>query len=86
MMIAAAAMGLGSVWIGSHDEAVIRVLFNIPDRIQVMNIVYFGYPDEDKKPGTRYNEEAVFWNKYDPERKRVLRSVGMLSDLSVVDP
>ncbi|MCL2210261.1 MAG: nitroreductase family protein [Treponema sp.] len=83
MMIAAAAMGLGSVWVGSHNEEAIRRLFNVPENIKVMNMVYFGYPDEKKQAGTRYTEDAVYWEKYDPQRKRTMRTMDMLSDLSV---
>jgi nitroreductase len=80
MMIAATAMGLGSIWIGSHDEAAVRKLLDIPDHIFVMNVVYFGYPDEQKKPGTKYNEEAVYWQKYDSKRNRQLRTIDMKDD------
>lgn len=85
MMIAATAMGLGSVWIGSHDETAVRKLLDIPDHIFVMSVVYFGYPDEEKKPGTKYNEEAVFWQKYDPDRKRNLRTIDMKYDKTVLE-
>jgi nitroreductase len=85
MMLAATAMGLGSVWIGSQDEDGVRKLLDIPDRISVMNVVYFGYPDQEIKHGTRYNEEAVFWQKYDPDRKRSLRTIDMKYDLTVID-
>lgn len=75
MMLAATAMGLGSVWIGSHDEREVQKILNIPDSILVMNIVYFGYPDEEKKPGTKYTEDAVYWQQYDLDRKRTLRTM-----------
>ncbi|MCL2266157.1 MAG: nitroreductase family protein [Treponema sp.] len=83
MLIAAEAMDLGSLWIGSHDEEKIRALFNIPKHICLMSVVYFGYPDEKKPAGTRYTEEAVYFEKYDPSRKRQMRTMEMLSDLSV---
>lgn len=85
MMIAAIAMGLGSIWIGSHDEAAVRKLLDIPDHIFVMNVVYFGYPDEEKRPGTKYNEEAIYWQKYDPNRKRNLRTIKMKCDSTVLE-
>ena len=77
MMIAATSMGLGSVWIGSFDMEALRKLLAIPAHISVMSVVYFGYPNEQKEPGTKYNEEAVYWQKYDPKRNRKLRSLGM---------
>lgn len=77
MMIAARSMGLGSVWIGSFDMQKLRDLLSIPDNIEVMNIVYFGYPAENKAPDTKYNEQAVYWEKYDPTRKRAMRTLDM---------
>ncbi len=77
MMIAATAMGLGSVWIGSFDMDAVRKLLDIPNHIYIMSVVYFGYPDEQKKPGTKYNAEAVYWQKYDPKRNRQLRTMDM---------
>lgn len=85
MMIAASAMGLGSIWIGSHDEAAFRKLLNIPDNIFVMNVVYFGYPDEAKKPGTKYNEEAIYWQKYDSNRNRKMNTMDNKCDSTVLE-
>jgi nitroreductase len=68
MLIAATAMGLGSVWIGGFDPSSIRKLLDIPESVFPVGIVYFGYAAERKKPRTRYIEEAVYWQKYDPER------------------
>lgn len=80
MMVAATAMGLGSVWIGGFDEAAVRALLGIPDHIKVMSVVYFGYPAEEKSPGTKYSEEAVYWETYDTGRKRNLRTMGQKYD------
>lgn len=86
MMIAAAAMGLGSVWIGSHDEDAVRRLLHIPEKIRVMNLAYFGYPAEEKRPGTRYDPQAVYWQEYDPSRRRQMRTIDMKYDLTVSEP
>jgi nitroreductase len=68
MLIAATALGLGSVWIGGFEAAPIRGILGIPEQIRVKALVYFGYPAEEKEPRTKYLEEAVYWQKYDPER------------------
>lgn len=78
MMIAAVPLGLGSCWIGALDIDVTRKLLNIPENIQVLNMVYFGYPVRTKQPATKYNEEAVYWGKYDSARSRSLRTMEML--------
>ncbi len=80
MMIAASALGLGSVWIGMFGMEAVRKQFNIPEDIHVMSVVYFGYPVKAKSSATKYNEEAVYWQKYDPSRKRSLRTMDMLGD------
>lgn len=64
-------------WIGSFDMDAVRKLLDIPDHIYIMSVVYFGYPDEQKEPGTKYNAEAVYWQKYDPKRNRQLRTMDM---------
>lgn len=78
MMLAAVAEGLGSVWIGDIREGPIRELLDIPPEIRVMNMAYFGYPAQQKKPRTQYDESAVYRQKYDPARARTLRTMEML--------
>ena len=70
MLIAATAMGLGSVWIGGFDTPALRELLDIPEPVVPLGVVYFGYPAERKEPRTQYLEEAVHWQKYDDERGR----------------
>ena len=70
MLIAATAMGLGSVWIGGFDPSAIRELLNIPETVVPVGVVYFGYPAEEPGPRTKYLEAAVHWQEYDPERDR----------------
>lgn len=69
MLIAATAMELGSVWIGGFNPSSIRKLLDIPEHVLPVGVVYFGYPAEQKEPRTQYIEEAVYWQKYDPERE-----------------
>jgi nitroreductase len=80
MMIAAVALGLGSLWVGMLDFDAARKLLNIPEDINIMNLVCFGYPERTRKPKTKYDETAVYWQKYEPERNRRLRSMDMLMD------
>jgi len=91
MLIAAGAMGLGSLWVGWWNDELLREIFEIPEHIQVFNITYFGYYDDVKPSGTRYAENAVFWEKYDPTRIRVPKKIvdyggARLNDLSVNSP
>lgn len=73
MLIAASNLGLGSVWIGvypleSNVKAVSTIL-NIPEHVIPLNIIYFGYPAEEKEPRSRMNEKRIYRNQYDTERK-----------------
>ena len=82
MLIATTAMGLGSVWIGGFDPASIRKLLDIPESVSPVGVVYFGYAAERKEPRTKYVEEAVCWQKYDPEREHRPRPGNLIYETS----
>jgi len=46
MVIAATAEGLGTCWIGSFDEGVVRSSLGIPDNYKVVAMLAVGYPKE----------------------------------------
>ncbi len=73
MHIAAAALGLGSVWIGGFDAPGLREVLDIPGTVAVSGVAYFGYPAETPEPRTQYMEAAVYWQKYDPTREHPKR-------------
>lgn len=67
MMIAAASIGLDSVWICWFDPAVVRVEFNIPDSLEPVNILAVGYPkcDAPLPPTSRIPlNELVHYEKF----------------------
>ncbi|MEK6205394.1 MAG: nitroreductase family protein [Amylibacter sp.] len=68
MLIAAAGMDLGSVWIGSYPKDSVmdplRKILNIPDSIFPLSLIYIGHPAEEVVPRTQYDEERVHWEKY----------------------
>jgi nitroreductase len=80
MLLAATAMGLSSIWVGMFDKDIARKLLDIPEDINIMNLVCFGYSEKRKSSATKYDESAVFWQKYDPSRERSLRTMQMLGD------
>ncbi len=74
MLIAAVGLGLGTVWIGVHPlesaiKAVTEVL-NLPEHVIPLNVIYVGYPDEEKQPRTQYDEHRVYWQQYEPRKRR----------------
>jgi len=73
ILIAATDLGLGSVWIGIYPSQskvdAIKNIFNIPEYVVPLCLVYIGYPAEEKQARTRYNEKRIYWEEYDPKRK-----------------
>lgn len=73
ILIAATSMGLGTVWIGVYpiEQRVrdVQRIFEMPEHVVPLSIVYVGYSAETKEPRTRYNEKRVYWHRYDSDRK-----------------
>ena len=44
LSLAAVAEGLGTCWIGSFDEAVVKQILGIPAAIRVVQLMPLGYP------------------------------------------
>lgn len=44
LSLAAAAEGLGTCWIGSFDEGIVKGLLGIPEAIRVVELMPLGYP------------------------------------------
>lgn len=63
ILLAAAALGLGSVWIGCYSrperEEAVRRCLDIPREIDVFSLVSIGHPAERKSPRTQYNTAKV---------------------------
>jgi nitroreductase len=78
IMIAAPALGLGTVCIGGFDRRNVKAQLAIPDDIEAVGMVYVGYPDEEKLPRTKYLEDAVHWGTYDGTRPRTPRPGNIL--------
>jgi nitroreductase len=68
LLLAATALGLGSVWLGGYprEERVnaIRKELNVPENITPLNLISIGHPAETKEPRTQYDEQRVHRNKW----------------------
>jgi nitroreductase len=68
MLIAAAGLGLGGVWLGCHNrperERAVRNVLDIPERIGVLSMVSIGHPAEDKEARTQYDSGRVHGNRW----------------------
>lgn len=68
ILIAAAGMDLGTVWIGSYPKNDVmdieRKTLGIPENVTPLSLIYVGYPAEEPFPRTQYDEARVHWEKY----------------------
>jgi nitroreductase len=74
ILIAATGMGLGAVWIGIHPYAsrikLLRETLGIPENVTPLCMVFIGHPAEKKEPRTQYDEHRVYWQSYEPRKRR----------------
>lgn len=63
LLLAAAALGLGAVWLGVYPResrvGPIKKVLNIPETIVPLNLIPIGHPAEAKEPRTQYDELRV---------------------------
>lgn len=59
MMLEAASIGLGTVWISYFDEDKARELLNIPNVWVPVCMLYIGYPAEDFKPNPKMSGKRL---------------------------
>lgn len=68
ILLAAVGLELGTVWLGVHPihnyEKLISNILNLPDHVIPLNVIYVGYPAEEKPPRTQYQENRVHWEEY----------------------
>jgi len=68
ILLAATALGLGSVWIGVHPVTIFKrqvsSILNLPEGVTPLNLIYIGYPAETKDARTQYEEERVQWGPF----------------------
>jgi nitroreductase len=68
ILIAAAGLSLGGVWLGVYGrverETAVRRILGIPDNVSVLCVIALGRPGESKEPRTQYDESVVHWEKW----------------------
>jgi len=68
ILLAAVDLGLGTVWCGVHPihnfARRISNLVGLPPHVKPLNVIYTGYPSEEKPARTQYDPERVHWNAY----------------------
>lgn len=78
MLLAATQLGLGGAWVGSKGSAlweqtvqVLRQVTGIPANIEVVSLVCFGHPAEEKRPyepGEKMDQQRVHYDHWDNVR------------------
>jgi nitroreductase len=68
ILIAAVGLGLASVWVGVHPVAefvrIVRDIAGLPRHVTPLNLIYIGYPMQEKPPRTQYDSSRVHWQDY----------------------
>jgi nitroreductase len=70
ILVAAAGMELGTVWIGVYPlaerVAALRPVLGLPETVTPLGVVFLGYPSPEgqKEPRTQYDERRVHWGRY----------------------
>lgn len=68
LLLAAAGLGLGAVWIGIYPRAQreehVRKTLSIPDGLRVLCLVAVGHPAETKPARTQYDASKVHYDGY----------------------
>jgi nitroreductase len=68
ILLAAVSLGLGTVWLGVHPVHVftkrISEILALPKHVIPLNVIYVGYPAEEKPARTQYDERRVHWESY----------------------
>jgi nitroreductase len=59
MVLAAAAEGLGTCWIGAFYEEEVKKVLNIPPEVRVVALLPLGYPDESPAPRPRKEMKEI---------------------------
>jgi nitroreductase len=77
ILLAATALGLGSVWVGVYGvapfvEKVARIV-GLPENVMPLGFAYLGYPAEQREPRTQYDARRIYWDAYDQTRKHRAR-------------
>lgn len=68
ILLAAVELGLGTVWLGVHPIhnyiKKISKLLHLPEHVNPLNVIFVGYPAEEKTPRTQYDASRVHWETY----------------------
>jgi nitroreductase len=59
LVLAAAAEGLGTCWIGAFDPVKLKMILGLPDGIEPLAMTPLGYPDDTPRPASRKSMSEI---------------------------
>ncbi|MGA9399105.1 MAG: nitroreductase family protein [Anaerolineaceae bacterium] len=84
ILIAAANLDLGAVWVGVYPRPrkmeAVRKILDIPNDVLPLCLLHIGYPAEDKPPHTKYKEDRIHWQQYKSDKSYILKPFYKLVD------
>ena len=68
ILLSAVGLGLGTVWLGVHPVHMftkrVSEILSLPKHVLPLNVIYVGYPAEEKPARTQYDARRVHWESY----------------------
>lgn len=68
ILLTAVELGLGTVWLGVYPihnfTRRISEILSLPKHVTPLNVIYVGYPAEEKPARTQYDAKRVHWQTY----------------------
>jgi len=68
ILLAARALGLGTVWLGVYPDeeraVLIQKLLGLPENVIPLSIIPVGYPAEEKPPSDRFDSSRIHYNRW----------------------
>ena len=68
ILLAARALGLGTVWMGVYPKdpliSGMRNLFGIPEQVAPFSLIAVGHPAEEKPRANRFDEQRIHYDRW----------------------
>jgi nitroreductase len=68
ILVAAAGLGLGTCWLGIYPREqrvqVVREIAGLPETVTPLNVIYVGYPAEEKESRSQYDPARIHRERY----------------------
>lgn len=61
MVLASISLGYGTCWIGAFEEAQVKQVLGVPERMTVVALLPVGIPDEQPQPRPRKEFDEIFF-------------------------